>query len=177
MTPKALRFVLALACALVAAGSALGAVPQKGKPDGTFVVTDGSGVTVLTGRGSVLVRLSGRIQLRDYDISSGPAPAIVGCATKTFGDAADPDTLIETCTGDDIRVQVLKDSFRLRVTGTNIYVSAIGRGSGTLKGDATAADTGTYSVDDSDPVTIPTDLTHYHYGSDPSPSAPAGVAS
>jgi hypothetical protein len=142
---KTLFFLVLLALALPVA-----AVSAERAGDGTLLVEDGRGTVTIQARGGVIGRLErGTVTIFDLTPEDANDPAV-------FGD--DQPVLFVGDTGiryrgTGIRYRLIGGSFRIVVTGRGIDLSAVGKGTGTLRGET--EDPGLYSLDGADCRKVP----------------------
>jgi hypothetical protein len=141
-----MRKLVLLACSLavlaaVAVASAGAAVDQPG----SLSVDDGRGTVVLELRGSVLGRLgNGSIRVTDLT-PRDPFGEIVMGKNLLPEERVGPRTVLYR--GQGLRFRMLGGRYRIRVVGTGIAVSAVGRGVVVLDGERRADETtGLYSL-------------------------------
>jgi hypothetical protein len=141
----------ALVFPLVATGAA-GSVG-----DGTLEIDSGNGAVTVQATGTVLAVATGSIRIRDTNAKDAAKPKLVGCdgPVKNVSDTTqDPNDRILSCTGTDVRITMIGGTFRMQITGTNIYASVVGQGKATLDGQDWL-DPGVYSLNGSDPAPLP----------------------
>ncbi len=148
------NLLILAALTLTAVPAALGA----GRSDGTLSLKSASGLVAIAARGSFIGRCDGcRLVVDDPDPSDGPPPSVTGWGyvrnlpgTKTrYG-------------GTDVHFRLIDGFFRLQIVGTGISLSAVGRGSVTLRGDGFAD--GTYSLDGGPFASMPDVPTSFQLG-------------
>ena len=147
--------VIALA-APVAAYSQGGAKPGNG----TLSIKEGRGVVQLDARGSMTGRLNGRLTVTDPKPFDGKRAIVFG-ATKTVY----RNVRTTVYQGKNVRFRLGGARFVIRMDGKAIFLSAIGRGTGTLDGagdpDANVFFDGTWSLNDEPPHSLPDDPTPF----------------
>jgi hypothetical protein len=158
MRPAAFSLVAVLAFALPAAALAR----QDG--DGTLSVSRMTGaVTISVSKGSVLGRVDrGKLVVEDTDPNDGISPIVYGAdKVARINDA----TL--SYSGTNMRFRFVGGSFKLRLAGAGIDVSAVGRGFATLGPDPStdAPPLGTFSYNGSSDTLMPTTTTRFALGS------------
>lgn len=140
---KAFVLVTLLALALPAIG--LGAQLAKRLGEGSLSVEDGVGRVVLQARGGAIGRLDrGTITIVDLTPNDANIPVVTGLVRSlpTANENA------ERYVGTNIRFRIVGGSFRIVVDGRGIDLSAVGRGSGSIRGET--LDPGLYSLDGAD---------------------------
>ena len=130
-----------LVCLLVLPTAAFAASRAPG--DGTLVVRDAQVKTLkVTGRGTIFGRLErGKITIVDYNTDDNAEPQVVGWKTKIAG----ADDGIWTYSGNDMRFRFFGGRYTIRLSGTEIALSAVGRGTIVVTGSGTLDD-GEYAV-------------------------------
>ncbi|MDQ3875667.1 MAG: hypothetical protein M3322_09020 [Actinomycetota bacterium] len=122
--------------------------PRAG--DGTLSVRDGRGTVQIVARGSTIgsvdrgevVAIDGNQRDDNYPLLTG------GRVTKLTG-------RVEARRGRNIRFRLVGGFHRVKIVGSGIDVSAVGRGSVTLDGDERASETGMYSLNDNEFQPLP----------------------
>jgi hypothetical protein len=143
-----MRKLVLLACS-IAVAAAVGASSSGADVPGSLSVDQGRGVVTLDLRGVVLGRL-GNGSLRVTDVTPrDPFGEIVTGRNLLAEERVGPRTVIYR--GQGLRFRMLGGRYRVRLAGTGIDVSAVGRGvvalDGERKGDES---TGLYSVTGAD---------------------------
>jgi hypothetical protein len=144
-----------LLCALVLLALPAAALAGRNAPgDGTLSVKDGRGLVVLSIRGALIMRCS----TCDVLITD-PAPGD-GNDPVSFGDdfqnkLSETSTLYRNRDKSDMRIRVIGGRFTARITGRDLNISAVGKGSVTLLADPVAEFPGTYSIDDVGAAPLP----------------------
>ena len=137
--------VLLVLAALALPVAALSADLANGAGDGTLSVEDGRGTVTIQARGGVIGRLErGTVTIFDLTPEDANDPVVFG------------DDLPVTVVGDTgirfrgagIRYRLIGGGFRIVINGRGIDLSAVGKGNGTIRGDA--PDPGLYSLDGAD---------------------------
>lgn len=149
---------LLVALALPAASSAL----RGGPGDGSLVVQKGRGLIEIRARGVVFGHVaSGRIVLAD--VSGGDrSPVVHGCA-RSSSKLTGGKTL---CAGTDLTFNLIGGTFKIRVTGTGIDLSLVGRGAYLIAGAGTPSD-GTFDPNGEGPRPLPGEPTQFSLGAFP----------
>ena len=139
-----MRTLALLACSLVVAVLAASAGAADPAP-GSLSVDQGRGVVGLEIRGSILGRLgSGTLRVTDLT-PRDPFGEIVYGKNLTDEERVGPRTVVYR--GQGLRFRMLGGRYKVRVVGTGIAVSAVGRGVVVLDGEARADEsTGLYSL-------------------------------
>jgi hypothetical protein len=138
---------------LVVTGTA--AARSGGPNDGTLTVKNGDGRIVITGfKGAVIGRFDkGQVTIKDPNPNDGIGPIVTGADVT--------QSLSENTTrysGSKVRFRTIGGSFTITVFGTDINLSAIGRGLIQLNGSLGArgtVDDGTYAVNGGAPQPFP----------------------
>jgi len=138
------RFILpaVLLCILVVpVGSAAKRGPES---PGSLSIRAGRGEVILQVKGAVIGRLaSGKLTLTDNDPYDEQVPAVRGRLRPRPRSASYGTTVYS---GRHIRFRVLNGSYRLKIDGVGINLSAVGRGWVTLDGDERYLNTGAYAL-------------------------------
>lgn len=113
------------------------------KSDGTLTITNGRGVVVVGGRGTVLGRIgSGSISVLDLTPNDASSPYVYGYDQAQ----SDPGSSVVTYRGAGMRFRIVGGGYRIVVAGRGIDIVAVGQG--TLRFPATSAVTdGRFSLD------------------------------
>jgi hypothetical protein len=118
----------ALAAAVLAVPAALaGDTPG----DGTLSVKRGRGTITINFKGTVIGRINGKIQVRDFKPLDGIDPQLVGCRGKVRR----PVLGISVCRGRNVSFRILDGRYRVYLQGVAIFLSAVGHGSVMLDGN------------------------------------------
>jgi len=149
--------VLAAAVALIVVPTALAALPQGGD-DGTLSVRRGRGVVVLKFRGAVIGRIAhGSVRITDPVGGDGQGADFFGC--DNIPRAVSDTTSV--CRGDDIRFRAIGGRYAVKVSGSGIFLSAVGRGKVVMNGigdpEAGIFNDGGYSLNGDDYQSLPND--------------------
>jgi hypothetical protein len=156
---------------LLALGAGLVTTASAADDDGTLSVQAAAGLVQVRATGAVIGRIhpsgvdTATLRITDPDPASGGTLQL-SCPdgrTNISAQTPDPDdrTIVCSGTGTDIRFRLVGGAFRLSATGSGINLSVVGKGhvmlAGTLTpvGSGEGFTTGTYSVNDGDPVQIP----------------------
>lgn len=146
---------------VIAALVLLGGVPAAanavggGAGDGTLAVTGASGTVGIASRGALIAQIDrGKVILDDRDTKDGKAPVVWGYENKR--DISDTKALYS---GTDIRFRIIGGFFRVKVIGTGIDLSLVGRGSVTLGPALGLFTLGTYSLNDGFLLPFPDEIT------------------
>jgi len=118
-------------------------------------VKNAQGRVVFVGKGGVIGRFDkGQVTIRDPNPNDGTGPIVTGAdVTQVLGDKT------TRYSGLNIRFRIIGGSFSVNVFGTDIDLSAVGRGLVTLNGSlAKGHDSGdaTYAVNGETPQPFPT---------------------
>jgi hypothetical protein len=127
-----------------------------GAGDGTLAVSGASGSIGIASRGALIGQLDrGRvIFIDDPDAKDSKEPVVWGYETKR--DISDTKALYS---GTDIRFRIIGGFFRVKVTGTGMDLSIVGRGSVTLGPAVGLLTLGTYSLNDGFLLPFPDEIT------------------
>jgi ribosomal protein L37AE/L43A len=130
--------------------------------DGTLSVKRGRGALVLKLKGTVIGRVkNGRVQIRDFRPLDTNDP-IITCPRNRIRHVG---AGIWICKARNISFRVADGRFNVNVRGTGIWISAVGRGPGTVDGtgDQGFAD-GVMSIDDAPYTSLPDTLMSFFLG-------------
>ena len=137
---------------LVMTGAA--AARTGGANDGALSVKNAAGRFVFVGKGGVIGRFDkGQVTIKDPNPYDGTGPIVTGAdVTQILGDRT------TRYSGSNIRFRIIGGSFSVNVFGTDIDLSAVGRGMVTLNGSiAKGSDNhdATYAVNGDTPQPFP----------------------
>ena len=141
-----MRALLAFGALLAVLGvpAVLSAKPKPQDPPGSLSVRGGRGEIVLQVRGAVIGRMAaGKLTLTDDQPYDEQEPDVRGRLRTRPRPLSDATTVYQ---GRQIRFRVMDGSYRLRMNGTGINLSAVGRGWVVLQGDVRYDNTGSYSL-------------------------------
>ena len=128
----------------------------RGPGDGTLSVRNGHGTFVITARGGVIGSFAhGKVIITDPDPTDGTGPKVTG--QDWHRERSD---ITDVYGGTDVRFRLIGGSFRIKVIGTGVNLSVVGKGNVSLEGYG-SADDGSYSVDGGDYVPVPAVLTTF----------------
>jgi len=144
---------LGLLAVLVMTGTA--AARSGGPNDGALSVKNADGRVIIKGRGVVIARFDkGQVTITDPNPTDGSKPIVTGAdSTANVGDRT------TRYSGSNIRFRIIGGAFSVNVFGTDIDLSAVGRGMVTLNGSiAKGNDNGdaTYAQNGEPPQPFPT---------------------
>jgi hypothetical protein len=135
--------VVAVLTALLAVPAVWAARPTPAG-DGTLSVRNGRGEIVLLVKGAVIGRMaSGKLTLTDNDPYDEQEPDVRG-RIRPRPKPINENTKVYR--GKKLRFRVLEGTYRLRIEGRGIHLSAVGRGWVILDGDDRYLNTGVYSL-------------------------------
>ena len=160
---------------LLAVPAVLSAKPKPQDAPGSLSVRTGRGEIVLQVRGAVIGRMNvGKLTLTDNDPYDEEEPDVSG-RLRGHRQLSDATTVYQ---GRQIRFRVMDGSYRLKIDGTGINLSAVGRGWVVLQGDVRYDNPGTYSLNGEPYEEIPYERTQRLKLTGESPSTPTrlGVA-
>jgi hypothetical protein len=132
--------------------------------DGTLSVKRGKGALVLKLKGTVIGRVkNGRVQIRDFRPLDSNDPKIT-CPTRIRHVGA--GTWV--CKSRNIGFRVEDGRFNVNVRGSGIWISAVGRGPGTVDGAGELGGSdGVMSIDEAPYTSLPDFLTGFFLGPPP----------
>ena len=165
MRRLALLGVLSSLVVMIAAPAAVEAVPAA-PGDGSLAIKGATGVVSVAVRGALIGQLDrGTVWIDDTTPAEGRPPVVWGFEARR------PVTGTKLLySGTDIRFRVIGGFFRLRVSGSGVDLSVVGRGSATLGPSPGFLVGGTYSVDGAPALPFPEIVTPVQLG----PAAPPG---
>ena len=145
-----MRRLLATVAVLGFALPAAAGAGVRGPGDGTLSVLDGRGTFAVRAQGGIIgTFVRGRVVITDPDPNDGTGPIVTG--DDWHRDRSDTTTVYG---GTHVRFRLIGGSFKIRVIGTGVNLSVVGRGTVSLTGEGTADD-GTDSIDGGDYVSVP----------------------
>jgi len=144
------RLCVILLCGLVAVPAAMAASRATG--DGVLEVFHAYGAVTVNGQRGTAWGQIGKGQVIVTDYIAGDGQVLVSGADST------PITISSSVTlysGKDLHFRVTGGRYRLRFTGNDINLSAVGVGTAKLTADDNAEDAGDYAVDGGKRVSMP----------------------
>jgi hypothetical protein len=134
--------------ALVLPGAAVAHTRASG--DGTVLIKDGVGKVTIVAKGGVIGRFGqGVLTVRDPNPDDNIGEIVTG-AERTH----EVNGYVTKYWGKDVRFRYIGGKFTITIVGSDVDLSAIGKGTVELVGAGTADD-GTYSLNDSKPQPLP----------------------
>jgi len=103
-------------------------LPPPGN-NGTLSIREGRGMVQLSARGTITGRLRGKLTVTDPNPNDSRRPVVYGATRTTYRGAK---TVIYQ--GRNVRFRLIGAMYTIRLDGRAIFLSAIGRGRGTLDG-------------------------------------------
>jgi hypothetical protein len=97
----------------------------------------------------------GKVIITDPDPTDGTGPKVTG--QDWHRERSD---ITDVYGGTDVRFRLIGGAFRIKVIGTGVNLSVVGKGTVSLNGEGTLDD-GSYSVDGGDYVPVPAILTTF----------------
>ena len=139
--------------------------------DGSLVVSGASArVIMLRGSGLIYGHIQqGSLTVLDYNAADTNAPQISGAASRIVGGAV-------VYSGSDFRFLFSNGTYTLRIDGTGIDISAVGRGTVVAVGLGTADD-GSLTVNSGKPLPLTTFGTSAFFGATAAPPVVTAAAS
>ena len=123
---------------------------RKDPNDGTFSLRGGHGTFTVNARGAVIGSFArGKVIITDPVDGDGTGPIVNGDDWQK--DRSDTTTVYG---GTKVRFRMIGGTFRIRVIGTGVTLSVVGRGQVTLNG-AGSDDDGSYSVNGAPYADVP----------------------
>jgi hypothetical protein len=143
---RLLTFAMLVALVLPATSAARGLGPS----DGTLSVRDARGTITISARGAVIGSFAkGSVTITDPVDGDGTGPIVTG--DDWSKDRSDTTT---SWGGTKVRFRIIGGSFKIRVRGSGINLSLVGKGNVTMTGAGTVDD-GSYSVNGGEYSAIP----------------------
>jgi hypothetical protein len=143
------RLCVILLCGLVAVPAAMAASRATG--DGVLEVFHAYGAVTVNGTRGTAWGQIGKGQLIVTDYVAGDGQVLVSGADTVTSVTSN----VTIYGGKDIHFRVTGGRYRLRFTGDDINLSAVGIGTAKLTGDDTAVDPGDYALDGGKRVAVP----------------------
>jgi hypothetical protein len=157
-----------LLAALVMAGAA--AAHTGGANDGALSVKNADGRVVIAGKGAVIGRFDkGQVTIKDPNPYDGTGPIVTGAdRVEALGEKT------TRYSGSNIRFRMIGGAFTVTVFGTDIDLSAVGRGMVTLNGSIAkgANNDASYAVNGGAPEDFPPYILTFRLA--PPPSSAGG---
>jgi hypothetical protein len=154
-----------LALLIPAAAQSQSSAPQNG----TLSIREGRGIVQVDARGSMTGRVNGKITITDTKPYDSKRPVVYGSTKTTYRNVR--TTVYQ---GKNLRFRLIGARFQFRIQGRAIFLSAIARGDGVIDGtgDPTANVfyDGVWSLNDSQPLSLPDDPTPFDLAA-PSPGS------
>src|SRR6476660_8912979 len=124
------RLRTALLLLLVLCG-AFAAAASAGEDDGTLSVQGAAGFVGVDGTGTVIGRVEGysTVRIIDPDPTDGSPLQLPRCPDRqnVSPNTLDPNDKVIVCTGEDIRFRLVGGTFRVRISGSGIWLSMAGQ--------------------------------------------------
>ncbi len=146
------RLCVILLCGLVAVPAAMAASRATG--DGVLEVFHAYGAVTVNGTRGTAWGQIGKGSLVVTDYVAGDGQVLVSGADSTVPAGSNVTIYV----GKDIHFRVTGGRYKLRFTGDDINLSAVGVGTAKLNGDGTVADAGDYSLDGGKILAVPLSL-------------------
>jgi opacity protein-like surface antigen len=145
-----MKFLLLTAALLALGVPAAASASHLDPADGTLSVRDGRGSFTITARGGVIGSfVRGRVIITDPVGGDGTGPIVSG--DDWHRDRSDTTTVFG---GTRVRFRLIGGTFKIRVVGTGVNLSVVGRGAVTLNGQGTDDD-GSYSLNGAEYASVP----------------------
>ena len=128
--------------------------------DGTLSVRNGNGTISLAAKMSVIGSCSQcRVTIIDPKPEDGSGPIVSGYERRRdLPETDDPDELRARWSGEDMKFRLIGGFSRIIVRGSGIDLTAVGKGSGWIKANASALTVGTYALNGGDRRALPDEL-------------------
>jgi hypothetical protein len=145
-----MRRLLVILGVLALALPASSVAARRDPADGTLSVRGGHGTFTVSARGAAIGSFArGKVIITDPVDGDGTGPIVIGDDWQK--ERSDTTTVYG---GTKVRFRMIGGTFRIRVVGTGVTLSVVGRGQITLNG-AGSEDNGTYSVNDAPYAPVP----------------------
>jgi hypothetical protein len=143
------RLLTLLGVLALALPAGAGAV-RNDSGDGTLALRDGRGTFTIAARGGIIGSFArGSVTITDPIADDGTGPIVSGDDWSV--DRSDTTT---TYGGTKVRFRLIGGRFRIKLQGTGINLSLVGKGQVTLNGKGTDDD-GTYAVNGGSAIPVP----------------------
>ena len=150
-----MRRLLVILGVLALAAPAASVAGKRDPSDGTLSVRSGRGTFTVNGKGVIIGSfVHGKVLINDPIDGDGTGPIVSG--DDWHKDRDDRTTVYG---GTKVRFRLVGGTFRIRVVGTGVNLSVVGKGQVTLHGAGTADD-GSYSVNGEPYADVP-DLSQF----------------
>jgi hypothetical protein len=159
-----MRLLVVITASLALAVPALALAAARSSNDGTLSVKNATGTIVINAKGGVIGRFeSGSVRITDPVDADGSGPIVTGAERHhEVGDTTD------VWSGTKVRFRLIGGSFRVKVQGTGIFLSVVGRGEARLTGRGTDDD-GSFSLNDAQDTPLLPDTSMFLTLAAPSP--------
>jgi hypothetical protein len=118
--------------------------------DGSFVVTNANGVITVQSKGLIFGQFDhGSLTVLEAKADANAAPTVSGAKMKLTGVKIDV-----VYSGSDVRFVFPRGKYTLRIDGSGIDISAVGKGNVQLTGRTGGVDNGSYTVNGGKPLSI-----------------------
>jgi hypothetical protein len=146
-----MRRLLVTLGVLALAAPAAGLAGREDPGDGTLSLRGGHGTFTVSARGAVIGSFAhGKVIVTDPIDGDGTGPIVSGDEWQKDR----PDGITTVYGGTRVRFRLIGGTFRIRVVGSGVTLSVVGRGQVTLNGAGTDDD-GTYSVNGAPYADVP----------------------
>jgi len=150
-----MRRLLVILGVLALAAPAASVAGKRDPSDGTLSVRNGRGIFTINGKGVIIGSfVHGKVLITDPIDGDGTGPIVSG--DDWHKDRDDKTTVYA---GTKVRFRLVGGTFRVRVVGTGVNLSVVGKGQVTLNGAGTL-DNGSYSVNGAPYADVP-DLSQF----------------
>ena len=140
--------------------------PPPPAANGTLSIREGRGIVQLNARGSITGRLRGKLTITDPNPRDTKRPIVYGATKTTY--KTDKITVYQ---GKNVRFRLIGALYYTRLEGKAIFMSAVGRGDGTIDGDGSPAANifydGVWSLNDEAYRSLPDQLTSFELAAPP----------
>jgi len=145
-----MRRLLVTLGVLALVGPAAGLAGREDPGDGTFSLRGGHGIFTVSARGAVIGSfVHGKVIITDPVDGDGTGPIVSGDEWQK--DRSDTTTVYG---GTRVRFRLIGGTFKIRVVGSGVTLSVVGRGQVILNG-AGSDDDGSYSVNSAPYAPVP----------------------
>lgn len=145
---------------LVLPATAFAKQPLPPGNNGTLSIREGRGIVQLQARGTITGRLRGKLTVTDPNPNDSRRPVVYGATRTTY---RNQKTVVYQ--GRNVRFRLIGAMYTIRLDGRAIFLSAIGRGRGTLDGAGDVQQQvfydGVWSLNDEPYHSLPDDATAF----------------
>lgn len=138
-----MRRLIVVTASLALAVPTVALAATRASGDGTLSVKNASATIVINAKGGVIGRFeSGSVRITDPIDGDGSGPVVTGAERHH-----DVDATTDTWSGTKVRFRLIGGTFKVKVQGSGIFLSVVGRGEVRMTGRGTDDD-GSFSLND-----------------------------